>query len=83
MKDFVTNLYSYDCETKAHTDEDDGAGIHFMTANEGLNVDKKENSEVVKPKVKRKPPRFVNHQNQVVGTVNWLNQQLRGSPQKG
>ena len=55
MKDFITNLYSYDYEAKAETDEDDDAEIHFMIANEGLDGDKEEDSEVVKPKVKRKP----------------------------
>ena len=57
MKDFMTNLYSYDYEAKAETDEEDGAEIHFMMANEGLDGDKEEESEVVKPKVKRKPPK--------------------------
>ena len=52
MKDFITNLYSYDYEGKAETDEDDDAEIHFMIANEGLDCDKEEDSEVVKPKVK-------------------------------
>ena len=80
IKDFMTNLYSYDYETKAETDEDDDAEIHFMIANEGLDGDKEEDSEEVKPKVKRKPPNFVNHQNQIVKTVKWFNQQLRGSP---
>ena len=77
MKDFMTNLYSYDCEAKAQTGEDDDAEIHFIIAKGGLD------GEVVKPKVKRKPPKLVNHQNQIVRTVKWLNQQLRGSPQKG
>ena len=36
MKDFITNLYSYDYEAKAKTDEDDDAEIHFMIADEGL-----------------------------------------------
>ena len=40
MKDFITNLYSYDYEAKAETDEDDDAEIHFMIANEGLDCDK-------------------------------------------
>ena len=83
MKDFMTNLYSYDYEATAETDEDNGAGIHFKIANEGLEGDKEEDNEVVKPKVKRKPQRFVNHQNQIVRTQRWLNQQLRGSPEKG
>ena len=58
MKDFMTNLYSYDYEAKTETDEDDDAEIHFMIANEGLDGDKEEDSEVVKPKVKRKPPKI-------------------------
>ena len=35
MKEFMTNLYSYDYEAKADTDEDDDAEIPFMMANEG------------------------------------------------
>ena len=58
MKDFMTNLYVYDYEAKAETDEDDDAEIHFMIANEGLDGDKEEDNEVVKPKVKRKPPKI-------------------------
>ena len=55
MKDFMTNLYSYDYETKAEIDEDDDAEIHFIIANKGLDGDKEENSEIVKPKVKGNP----------------------------
>ena len=58
MKDFMTNLYSYDYEAKAETDEDHDAEIHFVIANEDLDGDKEEDSEVVKPKVKRKPPKI-------------------------
>ena len=58
MKDFMTNLYSYNYEAKAETDEDNDAEIHFMIANEGLDGDKEGNREMVKPKVKRKPPRI-------------------------
>ena len=58
MKDFMTNLYLYDYDAKAETDEDDNAEIHFMIANEGLDGDKEEDSEVVKPKIKRKPPKI-------------------------
>ena len=57
MKDFMTNLYSYDYEAKAETDEDNDAEINFMIANEGLDGGKKKNSEVFKPEVKRKPPK--------------------------
>ena len=57
MKDFMTILYSYDYKEKAETDEDDDAEIRFMIANEGLDGDKEKDSEVVKPKVKRKPPK--------------------------
>ena len=45
MKDFMTNLYSYDYEAKAETDNE--AEIHFMIANGGLDGDKEEDSEVV------------------------------------
>ena len=34
MKEFMTNLYLYDYEAKAGTDEHDDAEIHFMMANE-------------------------------------------------
>ena len=43
----MTNLYSYDYEAKAETDEDDDAQIHFMIANEGLDDYKEEDSETV------------------------------------
>ena len=39
MKDFTTNLYSYDYEAKAETDEDNDAEIHFMIANQSLDGD--------------------------------------------
>ena len=58
MKNFMINLYSYDYKAKAETDEDHDAEIHFMMANEGLDGDKDEDSEVVKPKVKRKLPKI-------------------------
>ena len=58
MKDFVTNLYSHDYEAKVETDENYDAEIHFIIANEGLYGDKEKNSEVVKPKVKWKPPKI-------------------------
>ena len=54
----MKNLYSYDYEAKAERDENDGAEIHFMIASEVLDGDKEEDSEVVKPKVKRKPPKI-------------------------
>ena len=41
MKDFMTNLYSYDCVPKAETDEDDNAEILFMIANEGLDSERR------------------------------------------
>ena len=47
MKDFMTNLYSYDYEAKAETDEDDDAEIHFIIGNEDFHGDKEEDSEVV------------------------------------
>ena len=58
MKDFMRNLYSYDYEAKEETDDNNDAEIRFMIANEGLDGDKEEDSEVVKPKVKRKPPKI-------------------------
>ena len=57
MKGLMTNLYSYDYKAKTETDEDDDAEIHFMITNEGLDV-KNEDSEVIKPKVKRKSPKI-------------------------
>ena len=59
MNHFMTNLYSYDYEEKAETDEDDVAEIYFMIANEGLDGDKEEDTEVIKPKAKRKPPKYL------------------------
>ena len=50
MKEFMTNLHSYD-----YDDKDNDGEIHFMIANEGLGSDKEEDIEVVKPKIKRKP----------------------------
>ena len=79
----MTNLYSYDYEAKAETDEDDDAEIHFMIANEGLDGYKEEDSETVKSKVKKKPPKICESSESIVRTVEWLNEQLRGSPQKG
>ena len=69
---------------KAETDGQDDAEIHFIIANEGLDGDKEGDSEVVKAKVKRKPPKisFEFNENQILKTVKWLNQQLRGSLQK-
>ena len=58
VKDFMTNLYSYDYEAKAETNEDGVSEIHFMIANKGLDGGKEEDSELVKHKVKRKPPKF-------------------------
>ena len=58
MKDFMRNLYSYDYEAKEETDDNNDAEIRFMIANEGLDGGKEEDSEVVKPKVKRKPPKI-------------------------
>ena len=83
MKDFITNLYSHDYETKAETDEDDDAEINFMIANEGLDGAKEKSTmKWLSLKSKGNSQRFVNHQNQIVRTVKWLNQQLRGSPQR-
>ena len=59
MKDFMENLYSHDYEAKAERDEDYGAEIHFMIANKDLDGEKKEDSKVVKPRVKRKPPKII------------------------
>ena len=59
MNHFMTNLYSYDYEEKAETDEEDVAKIYFMIANEGLDGNKEEDTEVIKPKAKRKPPKYL------------------------
>ena len=50
-------MYSYDYEAKAETDEDADAEIRFIIASEGLDGDKEEDSEVVKPNFKRKHPK--------------------------
>ena len=54
----MKNLYLYDYKAKAETDEDDDGEIHFLIANEVLDGDKEQDSDVVKPKVKRKPRRI-------------------------
>ena len=54
MKVFLTNLYLYNYEGKAETDEDDDAEFHFKIANKGLDDGKEEDSEVVEQTVKRK-----------------------------
>ena len=77
MKDFMTNLYSYDYKAKTETDEDDDAGIHFMITNEGLDV-KNETVKWLSLRSRGNPQRFLNHQNQIVRTVKRLNQQLSG-----
>ena len=77
MEGFMTNLYTYDYKAKAEADEDNDAEIRFMIANEGLDGDKEEESEVVNPRSRGNPQRFVNQQNQILRTVKWLNQQLR------
>ena len=53
-KVFLTNLYLYNYEGKAETDEDDDAEFHLKIANKGLDDDKEEVSEVVEQTVKRK-----------------------------
>ena len=58
MKDFMTNLCSYNYEAKAEIDKDDDAEIHFTIAIEDLGGEKEEDSEVVKPKVKKKAPKI-------------------------
>ena len=84
MKVFMTNFYSYDYEAKAETDKDDDAEIHFMIAfMKAWMVTKKRAVKWLSLRSRRNPQRFVNHQNQIVRTVQWLNQQLIGSPQKG
>ena len=58
MKDFMTNLCSYNYEAKAEIDKDNDAEIHFAIAIEDLGGEKEEDSEVVKPKVKKKAPKI-------------------------
>ena len=83
MKDFMTNLYSYDYEAKAETDEDDDAEIHFMIANEGLDDAKEVDSEVVKPKVKRKPPKICESSESDCEEREVVEPTLKRNPPKG
>ena len=83
MKDFMTNLYSFDCEAKAETDKDDDAEIHFMIANEGLDGDKEEDSEVVQPKVKRKPPKIYESSESDCEDSEVVEPTVKGKPHKG
>ena len=68
---------------KVEIDEDDDAEIHFMIANEGLDSDKEEDSEVVKPDVKRKPTKIYELSESDCEDSKVVYQQLRGSPQTG
>ena len=83
MKDFMTNLYSYDYGTKAEADEDDDAEIYFMRANEGLNGDKEENSEVVKPNLNRKPPEICESLESDCENSKVVESTVKRKPQKG
>ena len=83
MKDFMTNLYSYDYEEKAVTDEDDDAEIHFIIANEGLDGDKEEDRGVVKPKVKRKPPKIYESSESGCEEREIVEPTVKRKPQKG
>ena len=70
MKDFMANLCSHNYEAKAQADENEDAEIHFMIA-------KKRTAKWLRLRSRGHSQRFVNHQNQIVRTVKWLNQQLR------
>ena len=83
MKDFMTNLYSYDYEEKAETDEDDDAEIHFIIANEGLDGYKEEDRGVVKPKVKRKPPKIYESSESGCEEREIVEPTVKRKPQKG
>ena len=76
----MTNLYPHDYEAEAETDENDDAEIHFMIANEGLDGEKEENSEVVRSKVKRKPTKICKSSESDCEDSEVVDQQLRGSP---
>ena len=54
-----------------------------MIANEGLDSDKEEDSEVVKPDVKRKPTKSCELSESECEDSKVVYQQLRGSPQTG
>ena len=73
----------YDYEAKVEIDEVDDAEIHFMIANEGLDSDKEEDSEVGKPDLKRKPTKICELSESDCEDIKVVYQQLRGSPQTG
>ena len=83
MKDFMTNLYSYDYGANAETDEDDDADIYFMRANEGLDGDKEQNSEVVKPKLNRKPPEICESSESDCEDSKVVESRVKRKPPKG
>ena len=83
MKDFMTNLYSHDYKAKAETDEEDDAEIHFMIANEGLRGDKEKDSEMAKPKVKRKPPKICESSESDCENSKVVEPTVRRKPTKG
>ena len=83
MKDFMTNLYSHDYKAKVETDEDDDAEIHFMIANEGLCGDKEKDSEMAKPKVKRKPPKICESSESDCENSKVVEPTVRRKPTKG
>ena len=83
MKDFMTNLYSYDYETKAETDKDDEIEIHFMIAIEDLGGGKEEDSEVVKSKVKKKPPKICESSESDCEDSEVVELTVRTKPEKG
>ena len=83
MKDFTTNLYSYDYEAKAETDKDDEIEIHFMIAIEDLGGGKEEGSEVVKPKVKKKPPKICESSESDCEDSEVVELTVRTKPEKG
>ena len=73
MKDYIKNLYPYDYDAKAETDEVSDAESHFMIANEGFYGDKRETVKCLSLKSRGNPQRFVNHENQIARIVKWLN----------
>ena len=83
MKDIMINLYSYDYDAKAETDEDNDAEIYFMIPNEGLDVDKEEDSEVVNPKVKRKSPKICQLSESDCEDIEVVEPTVKRKPPKG
>ena len=67
----------------AETNEDDDADIHFKIANEGLDGDKEENNEVVKPKVKSNSSKICESSKSDCEDTEVVESTVKRKPRKG